>query len=209
MQRWRKWKRRHMQEGMRIEVVGDKPSNVLLRYAIGMQSAADTNCGRSSTYSTPIPDASHQDRPRQMTQAPRDQGKIRLHCDLPRAEPQAARPMRPALTVVRVLLKSYQFTLSALIGRQCRHLPTCSEYMDEAMRPARFVGGRMDGSRADLPLQSAGARMAWISCRTRCRRQAAWYRPWRYGRWRGTNATPPFVCEAAGPGDGGAPRASS
>ncbi len=34
--------------------------------------------------------------------------------------------------VARALLKApiiaYRYTLSALIGRQCRHLPTCSEY---------------------------------------------------------------------------------
>jgi hypothetical protein len=31
--------------------------------------------------------------------------------------------------------------------------------------------------------------------------QSAWYRPWRYGRWRGTNPDPP-VCEAVVSGDG-------
>ncbi len=33
-------------------------------------------------------------------------------------------------------------------------------------------------------------------------RDAAWYRPWRYGRWRGVNPTPPLRCEEVGPGDG-------
>ena len=32
-----------------------------------------------------------------------------------------------------IFIKAYQFTLSALIGRQCRHLPTCSSYTIEAI----------------------------------------------------------------------------
>lgn len=208
MPRWRKWKRRRMQEGMRIEVVGDKPSNVLLRYAVGIHTDANTNRGRSSTYPTLTPDASDQDRPRQMTRPPRDQGKTRRHCDLPRAEPQGGRPIRPALTIARVLLKSYQLTLSALIGRQCRHLPTCSEYMDEAMvRHGLWAGGWMGVARICRcnPFGTHGLDFVPDTLPQGSR----WYIPWRYGRWRGTNETPPFVCEATGPGDGGAPRTSS
>jgi hypothetical protein len=28
---------------------------------------------------------------------------------------------------------------------------------------------------------------------------AAWYRPWAYGRWRGTNTPPVAICEAVEP----------
>ncbi|UXN04485.1 membrane protein insertion efficiency factor YidD [Bartonella sp. HY406] len=35
-----------------------------------------------------------------------------------------------------VFIRFYQLTLSSLIGNQCRHLPTCSEYTYEAI--ARF-----------------------------------------------------------------------
>ena len=31
------------------------------------------------------------------------------------------------------LIRFYQLTLSGLIGRQCRYLPTCSAYADEAI----------------------------------------------------------------------------
>ena len=31
------------------------------------------------------------------------------------------------------LIRGYQLTLSAFIGRHCRHLPTCSEYAREAI----------------------------------------------------------------------------
>lgn len=34
---------------------------------------------------------------------------------------------------VRTALRGYKLTLSPLIGRQCRFLPTCSEYMAEAL----------------------------------------------------------------------------
>jgi hypothetical protein len=34
---------------------------------------------------------------------------------------------------VRGVLRAYKLTLSPLIGRQCRFLPTCSEYAAEAL----------------------------------------------------------------------------
>jgi hypothetical protein len=32
------------------------------------------------------------------------------------------------------LIRGYQLTFSAFLGRHCRHLPTCSEYAMEAIR---------------------------------------------------------------------------
>ena len=34
---------------------------------------------------------------------------------------------------VRALLRAYKLTLSPLIGRQCRFVPTCSEYAADAL----------------------------------------------------------------------------
>ena len=46
----------------------------------------------------------------------------------------AARPGPGLLArVMMVLIRLYQLTLSAFIGRHCRHLPTCSEYAREAI----------------------------------------------------------------------------
>jgi putative membrane protein insertion efficiency factor len=91
----------------------------------------------------------------------------------------------------RGLVVLYRYTLAPLIGPRCRHLPSCSEYADEAInRFGLWAGGWMALARilrchpfgtsgldfvpSDLP---AGAR---------------WWMPWRYGRWRGTNeAAPP------------------
>lgn len=43
-------------------------------------------------------------------------------------------------TLLLGLIRVYQLTLSALIGRRCRYLPTCSDYASEAIR--RHGAGR-------------------------------------------------------------------
>ncbi|MCP8940357.1 membrane protein insertion efficiency factor YidD [Alsobacter sp. SYSU M60028] len=109
------------------------------------------------------------------------------------------------MTLAAILLRAYRYTLSALIGRQCRHLPTCSEYTEEAMaRHGIWAGGWMGAARICRcnPWGTSGLDFVPATLPE----GSAWYRPWRYGRWRGVNERPPFACEAAGPGDGGAPR---
>jgi uncharacterized protein len=80
-------------------------------------------------------------------------------------------PRRAAHTLIRF----YQLTLSSLIGRQCRYLPTCSAYTDEAIER----NGLWSGS--------------WMGLARVCRydpppdrppMSASWARPWAYGRWR-------------------------
>ncbi|HEV3395837.1 MAG TPA: membrane protein insertion efficiency factor YidD [Xanthobacteraceae bacterium] len=87
------------------------------------------------------------------------------------------------------LVKLYRYTLSGFVGFHCRHLPTCSAYAEEAIgRFGLWGGGWMALARLARchpfgtsgldfvpPTPPAGAR---------------WYLPWRYGRWRGTNAEP-------------------
>lgn len=43
------------------------------------------------------------------------------------------RPKGVVSVVLIGLLRGYQLTLSALIGRRCRYLPTCSEYAMDAI----------------------------------------------------------------------------
>jgi putative membrane protein insertion efficiency factor len=86
----------------------------------------------------------------------------------------------------RGLIAIYRYGISGLIGPRCRHLPTCSEYGDEAIgRFGLWAGGLMtlgrilrchrwgtsglDFGPSALPLH------------------AHWWTPWRYARWRGTN----------------------
>src|SRR5215470_17774119 len=57
----------------------------------------------------------------------------------------------------RGLIAIYRYTLSALVGNECRHLPTCSEYADEAIgRFGLWAGGWMTlGRRTRDPRQDA------------------------------------------------------
>ena len=51
-----------------------------------------------------------------------------------RREPEAASPPTIAARAMLALIRLYQLTLSALTGRMCRHLPTCSDYTAQAIR---------------------------------------------------------------------------
>lgn len=43
------------------------------------------------------------------------------------------RPIGPAARVLILLTRAYQVSLSPLLGRQCRFVPTCSHYFIEAV----------------------------------------------------------------------------
>lgn len=98
------------------------------------------------------------------------------------------------------LIRGYQVTLSGLVGRHCRHLPTCSEYTDEAIGQfGLWAGGWMGLARICRcnPLGTSG--LDFVPAQLP--QDSRWYKPWRYGRWRGTLSQPPR-CEAVAPGDG-------
>jgi putative membrane protein insertion efficiency factor len=87
----------------------------------------------------------------------------------------------PAL-VARGLILTYRYTLSSVAGRTCRHLPTCSEYMDMAI--ARFGlwrGGWMGLAR--LTRCRPGGTHGFDPVPERLPEGGYWYLPWRYGRW--------------------------
>ncbi|MBJ3776319.1 membrane protein insertion efficiency factor YidD [Acuticoccus mangrovi] len=95
--------------------------------------------------------------------------------------------MRPAAAVFRGLIFTYRIFLSPFLGRQCRYLPTCSEYGDEAIRRyGGWVGSWLILARVlrcnpwgasgfdpvpDLPPDAAR-------------------RPWRYARWGASHMDP-------------------
>jgi uncharacterized protein len=86
-----------------------------------------------------------------------------------------------------VLIRAYQVTLSGLMGRGCRHLPTCSDYTDEAiMRFGLWRGGWMGLARICRchPWGTSGLDFVPPALPARSR----WYKPWRYGLWRSTRA---------------------
>jgi putative membrane protein insertion efficiency factor len=97
---------------------------------------------------------------------------------------------RLPLLLARALVWSYRHTFSALVGFRCRHLPTCSDYADEALeRFGLWAGGWMILARI-LRCQPLGTSGLDFVPRTLPPR-SCWYLPWRYGRWRGTNDVPP------------------
>ena len=102
------------------------------------------------------------------------------------------RPRRAASYPARgahVLIRGYQVTLSSLIGRQCRHLPSCSDFADEAIAThGLWAGGWMGLARICRcqPWGTAG----FDPMPPHLPQGADWARPWRYGQWRG-----PLLCE--------------
>ena len=89
----------------------------------------------------------------------------------------------------RGLIKIYRYTLSPLVGFRCRHLPTCSEYADEALdRFGLWAGAWMTLARLlrCQPWGTSGLDFVPKALPEKSR----WYMPWRYARWRGTNPGP-------------------
>lgn len=87
----------------------------------------------------------------------------------------------------RALIWLYRQTLSPLVGYNCRHLPTCSVYGDEAIeRFGLWAGGWMTLARLLRcnPFGTSGIDNVPLTAP----QGARWYLPWRYARWRGVNA---------------------
>ncbi len=97
-------------------------------------------------------------------------------------------------------IRTYQLTGSALIGRQCRHWPSCSAYADQAIaRYGVWPGVWMGVARICRcgPFGTHGIDLVPDDLPE----GSAWYRPWSYGRWRGVEAPPLpegslLVCES-------------
>lgn len=86
----------------------------------------------------------------------------------------------------RGLIAVYRYTLSPLVGFHCRHLPTCSEYADEALhRHGLWAGGWMTLARILRCHPWGTSGLDFVPERLPAR--ARWWMPWRYGRWRGIN----------------------
>jgi uncharacterized protein len=86
-------------------------------------------------------------------------------------------------------VKVYRYTLSPLVGFDCRHLPTCSDYADQAIGHfGLWAGGWMTLARLLRchPWGTAGLDFVPNTLPA----SARWFLPWRYALWRGTNAAP-------------------
>ena len=87
----------------------------------------------------------------------------------------------------RGLIWLYRHSFSALVGSNCRHLPTCSQYGDEAIgRFGLWAGGWMTLARLIRcnPFGTSGIDNVPLAAPLGAR----WYLPWRYALWRGVNA---------------------
>jgi putative membrane protein insertion efficiency factor len=90
----------------------------------------------------------------------------------------------------RGLINLYRYSLSPLIGFHCRHLPTCSEYGDEALRHhGLWAGGWMTLGRLCRCHPYGTSGLDFVPAQLPA--PARWYLPWLYARWRSTNETPP------------------
>jgi putative membrane protein insertion efficiency factor len=95
----------------------------------------------------------------------------------------------PPRLAARAMVKLYRYAMSPLIGLNCRHLPTCSDYADQALsRHGLWAGGWMTLARLCRchPWGTCGLDFVPEATPPRAR----WYLPWRYGRWRGTMENP-------------------
>jgi uncharacterized protein len=91
--------------------------------------------------------------------------------------------------IARALIFAYRVTFSAIVGRSCRYLPTCSEYMDEAIqRHGVWAGGWMGFAR--LCRCRPGGGDGYDPPPATLRPNASALTPWRYGVWR-----MPITCE--------------
>ena len=80
-------------------------------------------------------------------------------------------------------IMAYRYTLSALVGAHCRHLPTCSDYALEAIdRNGAWRGVWLTVSRL-LRCHPFGTSGIDPVPDIRAERHA--WAPWRYGRWTG------------------------
>jgi len=88
----------------------------------------------------------------------------------------------------KALLKApiviYRYTLSPILGVNCRHLPSCSEYAGEAIdKNGAWKGGWLTLSRL-LRCQPWGT-SGFDPVPDLSDERHAWWAPWRYGRWSG------------------------
>lgn len=98
---------------------------------------------------------------------------------------QARKIARLPRLIAHGLIRSYQLSLSMLVGRHCRHWPSCSAYTDEAIQRFGLWRGGWMGLARICRCNPWGTSGIDIVCEA-LPVQARWYAPWRYGRWRGT-----------------------
>jgi putative membrane protein insertion efficiency factor len=89
----------------------------------------------------------------------------------------------PFKVVAYLLIQTYRYSLSSFTGRNCRHLPTCSEFTRDAIwRHGSWPGGWMGLAR--IVRCRPGGTHGYDPVPEAVPTAAHWYLPWRYGRWK-------------------------
>ncbi len=91
--------------------------------------------------------------------------------------------------LARGAIRGYQLSLSAFTGRQCRHLPTCSDFTREAIGRFGLWGGGWMGF-ARICRCRPGGTAGFDPVPSEKPSGADKLHFWRYGKWRG-----PLACE--------------
>lgn len=97
-------------------------------------------------------------------------------------------PSLPARGLL-ALIKVYKLTLSPLIGQACRYKPTCSAYTADAIRAHGAWAGTWMGAARICRCAPWGGH-GWDPA-PRTIKTNSWWRPWRYGDWKGGYRAPP------------------
>lgn len=97
---------------------------------------------------------------------------------------------RAAAALLKLPFKLYRYTLSALIGRQCRHLPTCSQYALDAIDTNGAWRGFWLALSRVIRCNPWGTSGFDPAPNIRGERYPLW-EAWRYGRWRASQLPEP------------------
>ena len=98
---------------------------------------------------------------------------------------------KTAKVLVRAPILAYRYTISPLLGSNCRHLPSCSDYASEAIDlNGVWKGGWLTLARLARchPWGSSG----YDPVPDLRDRPQPWWAPWRHGRWTGRHITKPL-----------------
>lgn len=82
------------------------------------------------------------------------------------------------IIVARSLIRFYRLTLSSVLGRTCRYLPTCSEYTEEAIGRFGLWAGGWVGLMRILSCQPWGG-LGYDPVPDALHATYRWWRPWR------------------------------